>query len=517
MADQQPTDTSSSREVIDLTEAVEDVDVSEVSDQEGKTAEDVQPVVGAVKKKKKRTGKRKNNRKSKKKQTDDQDAGDLSDTDTIATVLLSDSEKLAPFPRAKKLDNGKGKAKVVKNVYVQVVPHYKFRPLLSSKDHIASKHSDIRDQEYGIFATKTIAQGTRIICEPALITLPLPGDQLEGLMEAYEKLPKHEQDRIWALKPSPLSKSPQLQALGQRVEPLILRALELLLKHYDSRTDNENITLEAAGLLVKNILATVRIAARWHASRYSLVQYHELKNTPGGTNVTGLFVETAGLRHSCVPNCYANYNKETDRMTVHTTRPIAANEELTLSNLPSVYYQIASERTEQLDAKFGITCTCAACDTSHADYTKHERARLRIATRVVQLNQFLSLLDICDSSTVLRKFKLTNDFRPDDGPELVDYTEAEQLCLDIVADLRLTGCEGIEVVRWLNVLVDKVQQPEYVNMLVNTEKGIKMACRVAHAGTAIRVAEGVLGGDSSVIGELVKRKERIESEFREME
>ena len=59
------------------------------------------------------------------------------------------------------------------------------------------------------------------------------------------------------------------------------------------------------------------------------------------------------LNHSCVPNCRVSWNARTQRMTVHTMRPIEANEELTVSLLNvlcEIIESFASPAREQTQA-----------------------------------------------------------------------------------------------------------------------------------------------------------------------
>ncbi|KAF1847667.1 SET domain-containing protein [Cucurbitaria berberidis CBS 394.84] len=374
----------------------------------------------------------------------------------------------------------------------------------------ASDSSTVDKRKHAVFATEDIKQGTRIICEPPLITLPYPGADIRQLMHAYAKLPKYEQERIWDLDPSDLSASPLLETLAQLTEPILKRTVQIICKPKEDWTKEEAKDFEQSGTVLEQVLPTLRLAARWHASSRSMIDIpeNERDKLPEGTPITGLFVETAGLRHSCVPNCYAHYNPVTDRMTVHTTRAIACGEELTLSSIAGIYYQTASVRASELKEKYGITCKCEACDSSHANFKKHEDARLRTNGRATLLGHFLTMLEIVDSDKVLKDLCLSSHIRPERQPSKEELENNAQTVLDLIKDLKVTGCEGPELIRWYNALIDRLQ-PRIAEALSGEKKLGLWKVILGRANGCELIAKRCFGEDSEEFKELQKRKERI--------
>jgi hypothetical protein len=423
-----------------------------------------------------------------------------------ADTVLRDTEQAAKLPRHG--DYNKSHKGVV-NIWVPIMPHYELRPIRPGGQSVTSDFSKTRKEEHGVFATQAIARGSRIISEPPLIKLPAPGDQLEGLMRAYQQLHQHEKARIWSLKPSPISVSPLLESLASVIDPVLLRITEILRKDKAKRSQEESRELAGTGPQLEHSLAILRLAARWHAGRHSLIDLPETQreNVSEGTPITGLFVETAGLRHSCVPNCYAHYNAESDRMTVHTTKPIGSGEELTLSSLATAYYLNASSRAEKLKEDLGIECKFEACDTSHAKFNIHEEARIRAHARAVELSHFLTSLDIMDSDDVMESLSLAPDTWPQEQVSKEDLEEAESLALFLIKDLIATGAHGVELVRWYNALIDRVQ-PRLM-AFPGAKQRLLWGIVLAHATKCEKLGKWCLGEDSKQYEELRKRRKGI--------
>lgn len=267
--------------------------------------------------------------------------------------------------------------------------HYELRELPDTGDN-----ED--DHDEGLFATQKIYQGTRIISERPILTLPAPGDQLQELVTAYYNLPKVEQDRIWNLRPAAPEASEQLQNLRFLTDRLAFDLQNIIFKSDGARTKVEEATLEEMAPKLENAMNVWRVAARWHANRCSMTDLpaEQREYLPKGTPITGLFIERAHIRHSCLPNCFASYDANLGRMNVHVTRDIAAGEELTLSAFAdTTYYKNAADRKEELSA-WGLTCNCEACDEKHPKFQTHEAARQRAHTRAILLADTLTRLDV---------------------------------------------------------------------------------------------------------------------------
>ncbi|KAF2629304.1 hypothetical protein BU25DRAFT_19388 [Macroventuria anomochaeta] len=404
----------------------------------------------------------------------------LSDTDTIAT------ESLPQFKF--------GRALSQPFVEVPVLAHYELRELPS-----AGENEDDDDNDQGLFAFKKIEQGTRIISERPLFTLPAPGDQLHDLMPAYHNLPKSEQERIWNLRPAAPETSEQLQNLRFLTDRLAMDLQNIMFKSEAIRTKEEQATLDEMKPKLENAMNVWRVAARWHANRCSMTDLPvaQRADLPKGTPVTGLFIERAHIRHSCVPNCFASYDPNLDRINVHVTRDIAVGEELTLSAFAdNNYYKNAEDRKEELSA-WGLTCNCEACDEKHPKFEIHEAARQRAHTRVVLLNDILTRLE-------------TEDF-PEDN-----LTTAQEILLALIRDLKASGCETVETVRWRNILVDRIL-PARALVVPDSEKLIAWQIVLGHARECERMGKICYGGDREECRVLEQTREGTEAAIRMLE
>lgn len=301
-----------------------------------------------------------------------------SDTDTIATEPLPSLQLgCEPPPQSPKGSH----------VHVPVLAHYELRELPSADE------DEINDG--GLFATQKIEAGTRIVSEQPLLTLPTPGDSVPQLMAAYGNLSQSDQNAMWNLRPAAATASDALMNLRHLAD-----ALYADLERF-GRTPEEDRTLDDRKSLIEMpskfeyAMKVYRVTARWHANRSSLLNtpLEERDQLPNGTPITGLFIERAHLRHSCVPNCFASYDAELGRMNVHVTRDIEEGEELTCSSFAdTMYYRNAADRKEEL-FNWGLDCACEACDSTHPQYAVHETARTRAHTRVVLLNDTLTRLE----------------------------------------------------------------------------------------------------------------------------
>ncbi|KAF1942863.1 hypothetical protein EJ02DRAFT_344649 [Clathrospora elynae] len=362
----------------------------------------------------------------------------------------------------------------------------------------------------GLFATQDIPLGTRIICEPPLITLPAPGDQIDGLLLAFAALSEVDKERFWALPTCPASASEQLMAIKRQIDPLFPRMATLANKK-TPQTPREVADVAKYGPRLEHAITTLRVAARWYAGRYSLTNLLEEERIllPKDTPIAGIFIEAGRLRHSCVPNCYAHYNSTANRMTVHATTNIAANEELNISHLASGYYEPAAERAQELSQKFGIRCNCTACSPSSNEYKKQEDARIRARDHALRLEHFLATLDDaeeCDNSGAVVSLKPPTVSKP---RTLAALEAAEQTALDVLQALRDMHCgSGIEFTRWFNALIDVINPalaefPEY-------ERATRSSLVLIHAAYVLRLCRWTVGEDSDEFAVLVARKKRVE-------
>ena len=319
--------------------------------------------------------------------------------DTRAPSPPLETETLAtePLPPQPELKRALPQLPAVSAVEVPVLARYELH-------EVSRVNGGGGDHDQGLFATQNITQGTRIISERPVLTLTSPGDQLDGLMSAFKRLSKAEQTKFWNIRPASPDASSQLQDLRFLTDRLAADLQNILLKPRTARSKEEQTTLDSMTPKLENAMTVWRLAARWHANRCSMTNLpmQDRLSLPAGTPITGLFIERAHIRHSCVPNCFASYDAQRGRMNIHVARDIQSGEELTLASFADTnYYQNAAERANDL-AAWGLTCSCEACDETNPRFKVHEAARERARTRVVMLNDMLTRLEAMDLPEVCK-------------------------------------------------------------------------------------------------------------------
>lgn len=362
-------------------------------------------------------------------------------------------------------------------------------------------------REHGVFATQMIVGGARIICEVPLISLPAPGNQVDGLVSAYDALSAEDQEKFWNLNPAKPSTSTLLSEMERKIMPKLMALTE------EAHTEEEKRILDGRFAELERSTECYRIAACWHNARYSLVSHipYESFPLPEETLITGLFIETAQLRHSCVPNCFARINPDKAVMTVHTMRPIAQGEELTINTI-DIYYNIVDVRATELHTRFGTTCTCEACLPSHTKFKKHQDYRLANYTRAIQVDDFCTRLDIIDHASVRVDLCLCDSDLPHPNFPITidDLRNAELTVLALIKGLKDTGCGSPELIRWYNVLIDRVQ-PRVAHVLDNDEERVRYWCvMLRYAMECEKISGKCFGADSAEVRWAGARKVKME-------
>jgi hypothetical protein len=332
------------------------------------------------------------------------------------------------------------------NDYVLVVPDYEVRRIPAGSENIMSDTMHIPTQQHGLFATEFIPQGTRIISEAPLLTLPGHGEDPRRLLEHYVALTPAEQTRFWKLNPCPSSKAPHLAYMADIIDPICKSVAALRTRL--TTTPRETAGLRAYGDKIDDAIKTLRIAARFHhASAYMQ-----------GEDSSYLFIEAGSLRHSCVANAFAHYKREINRMTVQTLRDVEIGEELTMSDIDEGYLLNAKECASLLE-KRGIVCKCAACDPSSGEFfTNHEEWRLKVKGGCLALdNMAKAWPDYYDTNSVDNVARVMTLFVSTPPAILLcDFGLTEGVGLNLIKDLNKLQCGfGWEIVMCMNYLVDK--------------------------------------------------------------
>jgi hypothetical protein len=429
-------------------------------------------------------------------------AQDSSAADSVLVELTEEQqEELLGFPRQQDPVSSNNSQL---NDYVPVVPDYEVRRIPAGNENITTDTVHVSTQQYGLFATKFIPQGTRIINEAPLLTLPGHGEDSRRLLEHYVALTPAEQTRFWKLNPCPSSKTPHLAYMADIIDPVCKSVAALRTKL--TTTPRETAELRAYGDKIDDAIKTLRIAARFHhASTYMQ-----------GEDSSYLFIEAGSLRHSCVANAFAHYKRETNRMTVQTLRDVEIGEELTMSDIDEGYLLNAKQRASLLE-KRGIVCKCAACNPSSGKFfTNHEEWRVEVKDGFLALDEKAKAWPdyYCTSTVdnVARAMTLWVSTPP--VTLLYQFRLAEGLGIQLMEALKKLQCElGWEIVQCMDYLVDKIC-PRLAAYEEGPEVVKKWGLIVKYSSRALKAAQVSCGKDSAEYKACESRSSRVKEEMK---
>ncbi|KAK8117796.1 uncharacterized protein PG998_006077 [Apiospora kogelbergensis] len=118
------------------------------------------------------------------------------------------------------------------------------------------------------------------------------------------------------------------------------------------------------------------------------VQYNEIWIVTARCPMVGF--HTAAVSHSCSPNAYLCYNKDTDSLGLFLVRHVKKGEEITISYFQDDYAVPQSVRARRLQ-KWNFVCTCVCC-TTNSDMSDFRRMEIkRLFTERNQLDIALSM------------------------------------------------------------------------------------------------------------------------------
>ena len=75
----------------------------------------------------------------------------------------------------------------------------------------------------------------------------------------------------------------------------------------------------------------------------------------------GIFIEAARFNHSCNPNAHFDYNQTLNQLTVHAIKHIGQGEEILVNYLASEWYRPREFRRRELKNHYRFTCDCDSC------------------------------------------------------------------------------------------------------------------------------------------------------------
>jgi len=184
----------------------------------------------------------------------------------------------------------------------------------------------------GVFATRLIRQGTPIIIEVPLISVPVPqlapgqgfriADMVSDIESSFQDLTPEQQEEF----------------------------LQLHNFRFPSETEQSHLLT----IVRSNAFST-------------------------GDDRVGLFPRIARINHSCRPNSGNWWSEEKGRRIIYAARNIEEGEEITISYIPLL--KTREERNTRL-AQYGFVCGCEACRDGSGD-----KNRLKIAGLLEDLEQ----------------------------------------------------------------------------------------------------------------------------------
>lgn len=319
-------------------------------------------------------------------------------------------------------------------------------------------------KDVGLFASTAIKPGTRIMHEKPLIALPTPVDDLGRLWIAFEHLSPIDQDALFLLKPTaPL----HIHDFSRLIDGFIKLYKELQSKGYAMTSREKQLFLRLEKRL-KLMCAAWRVAARFQAYRWSLVTVppSECTEMPAHVPVSGLFVTAGKIRHSCIPNCFTAFNSSSGLLTIHAVKPIAENEELTVSTIGNaIWYQSYDARAKLLRkaAPTFNRCECSVCAPASlehaANFEKNERMRRKLHLNVAMLGTMLTTMDAVRNPYKYAGMTGQGGFPANigapDAITVLKIQDAEEQCLETIKLLSELGCADLEISRWRNALVSE--------------------------------------------------------------
>jgi hypothetical protein len=205
-------------------------------------------------------------------------------------------------------------------------------------------------KDQGLFAITAISKGTRIIAEVPLVLTesrsPL-GVYLQILnlartapeqREVFENL--HHIGHL----PAP-AQTTQNQSSAKGATPLTRTRLDV----YIQLLDDSN--WEAIGQYGTPRRRVLHLKPEQGGKALALFDnnYFPIRNAAGTKNAWAVFEHASRLNHSCIPNCYASWNRTIGRLCVQAIRDIKEGEELYIAyRSPDLIFERPEARSREL-------------------------------------------------------------------------------------------------------------------------------------------------------------------------
>lgn len=181
----------------------------------------------------------------------------------------------------------------------------------------------------GLFATRAIKAGTRLIAELPLLIVP-PGATSKDLATHFSTL-------------TPAQHAAYTDLASR--EDLIPRGVKTHIRK----------TL-AAKYSPPGLEAAVRDSFKMHAIYYT----NNVQMDTNGRYGNGVFRDYSRINHSCRRNVYNSFNPTLGKETIHALRDIKAGEEI-LASYVALNVVLRDQRREALRENWGFECECEVC------------------------------------------------------------------------------------------------------------------------------------------------------------
>ncbi|KAK1493223.1 TPR domain-containing protein [Colletotrichum cuscutae] len=188
----------------------------------------------------------------------------------------------------------------------------------------------------GVFASRPILTGQRILTDQALLTIT--SSDSNSILRQAQLLSTTGRDSLLSLSTNPSKSS-------------IFSWLESIWRSKSAPQDT--------------------------VSNHTILNIFRNNNFNIGNQTQALFPQVARLNHSCVPNAQGNFNKDLNAFTIHATRNIEPEEEITISYLDE-HLGLRQSRQTALHDGYGFTCGCSACSpTTSSEAGEVRRAEIQ--------------------------------------------------------------------------------------------------------------------------------------------
>ena len=106
---------------------------------------------------------------------------------------------------------------------------------------------------------------------------------------------------------------------------------------------------------------------------------------------TCICLDASRINHSCIPNAHYSWNSSIERETVHAVKDILKGEEITISYCPAI--RTLEERKRDLEP-YVFTCSCPACQTETDFGINSQIRRQQMRIRDHQIKNYLDDLPV---------------------------------------------------------------------------------------------------------------------------